>query len=362
MARASVAALLLVLAVSGFASAQAGQAAPPTRVSARPGAAVTLGRPAACMKAVVPAGAPLEVFQGSDKLFTALYRVPATQQDDIPVTIETGTAAKADNTCDGAVQQHFTITIDRAPAIPDAALSRSFTILMSAFVLALLLESAFALLFNWRLFHELFVGKAWKTPIMFIAALAVVRQFDLDLMATLFDAYNPPADGKASPGGWLTSSLTAMILAGGSAGVNNVLVGLGFRSQTTKGPEPPALNENEAWLAIEIFGKTPPQGIQVNVDEVTQPDGTAPPPITVSVVHPRGLRERLRNLFFPSQSRVPRSGGRTVDPRLVYRITLVNLADGKMFDSSGNPIQSAGEARLFRFGSRSIVDLEVKLP
>jgi len=98
-------------------------------------------------------------------------------------------------------------------------------------VLALLLESAFALLFNWRLFLEFFAGKAWRTPIMFVGALLVVEAFNLGPHARLFDAYNPASGGARSAGSWFTAILTAMVLAGGSAGVNRILVALGFRTQ-----------------------------------------------------------------------------------------------------------------------------------
>ena len=77
------------------------------------------------------------------------------------------------------------------PKLPDDILPQAFRILISAFVIAVLLESAFALVFNWRLFLEFFVGKAWRTPIMFGAALLVVRAFpQLDLIARLFAVYS----------------------------------------------------------------------------------------------------------------------------------------------------------------------------
>ena len=71
-------------------------------------------------------------------------------------------------------------------------------------------------------FLEFFVGKAWRTPIMFVAALIIVRYFHLDLMARLFDVYSPETDPQKYPGNLFTQTITAMVLAGGSVSINRV--------------------------------------------------------------------------------------------------------------------------------------------
>ena len=220
---------------------------------------------------------------------------------------------------------------DRTPSIPDSALSKAFNILVTAVVLALLLESACALLFNWRLFLEFFVGRAWRTPAMFGGAWLIVGIFDLDLMAALFDAYNPRADGLPSKGSWFTAALTAAILAGGSAGVNRILIGLGFRSQVRPDLAEPALDEGEAWIAIQVSGK--PAEVQARVDidvlDLTAAE-KATVPTTVGILRPRTVPQRLMQLLWPSRSRVPPSGGRKVATANCYRITVRDLrTEGK---------------------------------
>src|SRR5262249_32891646 len=146
--------------------------------------------------------------------------------------------------------RQYIVEANAAPEVSGQALQTSFEVLVAALVLALLLESAFALLFNWRPFNALVVGRAWRTPIMLAAAWLVVSQFRFDLMAQLFNAYYPQAAGATSSFG--TSLLTAMILAGGSVGVNRILTTLGFRSQVKDADEPPQLDETHAWVAVEV--------------------------------------------------------------------------------------------------------------
>jgi hypothetical protein len=277
----------------------------------------------------------------------------------VSITIETGTKEKTDKSCEGGTQKQFIVASDRTPQVSDEALKKSFTILVAFYVVAFLLESAFALPFNWRLFQEFFVGKAWRTPIMFVGALLVVRNFDLDLMASLLDAYNPRADGTVPKGNWFTSALAAMILAGGSIGVNRILVAVGFRSQIRADAAEPQLNETEAWIAIRIHSETDAKNFQVNIDEVTPPAGNVPP-TTIGFVRSGNIGQRVKELLFPSRSRVPRSGGRKVDTNKFYRITVVDMrANGKIYDALGNVVSKIDDARIFRFGSRAILDFDV---
>lgn len=348
-------ATLLLACASAPALAQAPTTS--TKLLVRPGDTVVLGGPAVCVKPVASSAGTVEIVKTADpvpKSF-AIYQVPNDLTADAQVTIVTGTK-DADKTCEGAATRQFTIGIDRTPQVSDDALKKSFNILLSAFVIALLLESAFALLFNWRLFHEFLVGKAWRTPIMFAGALIVVRAFDLDLMASLFDAYNPRPDGAATKATFFTSALTAAILAGGSVGVNRILVGLGFRSQLRPEAEQPKLDATEAWMAVRVEGL--PEGFRLEVDEIaTPPAGT---PTIVGIARPREFAQRLKELLFPSRSRVPSSGGRKVSTERAYEIKVVDLA-GKTYDTTGQEITTANPVRAVKFGSRAIVDFDVTI-
>lgn len=60
------------------------------------------------------------------------------------------------------VQKTFMVTMDGTPQLAEGATTHALAILMQAFVLALLLEQAFALIFKWRLVQEVLVGRAWR--------------------------------------------------------------------------------------------------------------------------------------------------------------------------------------------------------
>lgn len=151
---------------------------------------------------------------GRDEL---LFTPAADDDPEVSITFSIGDPPTAPGgACTATFDQKLTVVVDKLPTVPAAALDEAFRILMAAFVLALLMESAFALLFNWRLFQEYFVGRAWRTPIMFLISLAVVNQFGLDLLASLFNAYH--GNSVNVPGGPVTQVLTAMIISGGSVG------------------------------------------------------------------------------------------------------------------------------------------------
>ena len=353
----------IVFAV-GVCMALASSAAEPTKLFVRPGSSAILDS-APCLRTIVPAaGGAVEAAKVSDTKTFAIYTAPASQNADVQITIESGAKDKADKSgCESAVQKQFTVTSDLTPQIPDSALGKSFNVLVTAFVLALLLESAFALLFNWRFFLEFFVGKAWRTPIMFAGALAVVLAFDLDLMAALFEAYSPRLGSPPPKGSWFTAALTAMILAGGSVGVNRVLVGLGFRSQIRPDASEPLLKEDEAWMSIQVKASSGKVSARVDVEIVGAPDSTkADIPTVVGILRPRNLWQRLKDVLFPSGSRLPRSGGRKVSTSNCYRITVTDLrVGGKLYDAMGREISKIEDAQLLRFGPRAIVDFEIVL-
>lgn len=348
--------LAIAMAMIPMSSATA-QSPSVTRIVSTPGGLVRLGEPAECVRSP---SANVSIATAADKKQFAVYHTPSNQTVDVAVSIVTGKGTGAE--CAEPKMSDFVVAVDRTPQTSDATLSKAFNILLSAFVLAILLESAFALLFNWRLFLEFFVGKAWRTPIMFLGALLVVRNFHMDLMAELFDAYRPSQSGDIAKSTWFTSALTAMILAGGSVGVNRILIALGFRSQVRPEAELPKLDEKQAWMAVRVDNAEAEKFI-VGVQE-TALDATAPATAIVGFISRASLGQRLKQLLFPSQSRVPTSGGRVVSTEKVYRIVVDELKPGgKSYDATtGAEINSEKPARPVRFGSRAIVDFNVRIP
>ncbi len=128
-----------------------------------------------------------------------------------------------------------------APAkdTPDHAglTDRSLRAILKLFVLAVVLESALALLFNWRPFLMTFDGRGVKSLISFAASLGLVFTFGIDVVGDLMADFSATAQATV-----FSQIVTAMVIAGGSSGVNNLLRSLGFRPVTRAedlAPKPP---------------------------------------------------------------------------------------------------------------------------
>lgn len=335
---------------------------PPTPVTVRLGQQVVL-HSGPCITAVdPPANGPLEIAR-ANALMYAVYTAPgAVTTTPVHVVIDTGPkAALEGKPCESTERKRFDITVTRSPEIPNAALEQAFRILMAALVLAVLLESAFALLFNWRLFLEFFVGKAWRTPIMFAAALTIVRYFDFDLMARLFDVYG--SEGRTRPylGNVFTQTISAMVLGGGSVGVNRVLVALGFRSQVRPETIEPTLEPLEAYVAIRVRGMSDTSMYRVNMDSV-DPIPADTPTTLGFVGGSTSVRARLAETLFPVRARIPRSGGLRVSTQKAYRISVTDLSDNTHYDTLGRPVATTSDSQLFAFAPKAIVDFGIRLP
>lgn len=357
----SIIAMLSMLAI-GAAAADTG-AGQPLRVIAKYGVANTIYT-APCIDAgsvtgasgssawVEPAGtgkARLQFTPADEETATAVLTVTAG-----------GAPAAPGGACTAPFQQQLAVAVDKLPTVPAGALESAFRILMGALVLAVLLESAFALLFNWRLFQEYFVGRAWRSPIMFLTSYAVVREFDLDLVASLFNAYHGlPA---AAPDGAFTKVLTAMILSGGSVGINRILVNLNLRSDIPKAvEEQPKVARNEAYVSIEVQAQGAAAGRQFEVDittvDIPAPDSGAIP-ATIGTIPCK--RKRFWRLLFPNRCRFPSSGGFRVGTDKAYRISIVDTVSNARYDMSGAKIGANEVPKVYRFASGAIVDFVVK--
>lgn len=222
--------------------------------------------------------------------------------------------------------------------------TESLAALTKLFVLAVLVESALSLIFNWRVFLEFFNKRAIKTLVMFLVSLTVVRTFDIDIVAQLMKVYTP----DSQPGDLMSTVLTALIVAGGSSGVNNLFVALGFRSRVAdQAVQPP---RKEAWIAILVNRASATTGeVLVRISE----DKSATTAEHDSIAGSMNPRKKLRDLFFPNRNRFPNSGGYKLEANKVYKITVV----GK--DATG--AERKGLGGTYSFAPRAIVDLDVKL-
>lgn len=231
-------------------------------------------------------------------------------------------------------------------ALGDSAIySKSLAALTILFVVAVLLENAFAVIFNWRVFLTYFSLRGVKTLVMVIVSLVVVNVFDLDVVASLVAAYR----NTAAVSGTASRFVTALILAGGSSGVYNIMHALGYRNDRKAqevAAQPP---KTEAWVAVLLERRAAVGIVQVHL----KPGGTAqaggPSPIAGVI----GTKIRFRDLFLRSHTRFPPNGGYTVVPNHVYSISV----SGKNKDNGA--ISEAGAD--FVCGPGAIIDFEMTL-
>lgn len=174
--------------------------------------------------------------------------------------------------------------------------------LLFLLVLAALIEQALGLVFNWKPFVASFDRKAVRPLISFAVCLVVTSRFD------------PPLLGHLLPPGVLSTILTAMILGGGSAAVNNLLKTLGLRDQlpaadaVPQGPRPPA---DKAWIAVIPKVKTEVTGTLTVVGTV---DGSTDV-VQLGQVSAEAARTGRRwGLLLANKGRFPPVGGHAIAP------------------------------------------------
>src|SRR5262249_27377335 len=157
-------------------------------------------------------------------------RVEGDPKTDAPVRVfytgsSTTTPVTESVTCTVG-QDKKTIKIDIAPASRNPltgfsadAYPEAFKALFLLFVLAAVLESALPILYNWRPFVENLNARAGRPVVSLAFALAFVHWFRLDLVTSLATLIRPDVTNLHGTG----QILTAMVIAGGSAAVNNLM-------------------------------------------------------------------------------------------------------------------------------------------
>ena len=213
------------------------------------------------------------------------------------------------------------IAVRSAPTLASGELySESFKALFTLFVLAVLVESALALIFRWRPYLDYVNSRGLNALVAVAVSYALVAGFNLDITTTLMNIYT----GSNFASGRMGQLLTAFIIAGGSAGVNNVLRSLGFREIARPEAEvakpPPAM----AWVSV-THEKGDADG---PVDVVISTDGE--PAVARSMPASAGSGWWARN-FLRDKGRFPPSGGHVLAPGKRYEVFLQGegTKDGK---------------------------------
>ena len=189
-------------------------------------------------------------------------------------------------------------------------------------VIVLVVESALATIFQWRLYRMLFNNRAVKTLVMVAVGLTVVLGFHYDIFARLV-ALATSGSTAATWSGKVSTGLSALIIAGGSAGVNTLLQRLGIRSPVQAEPERPVLNKDQAWISIRVTRNTAVGPVQIAVRELAD-DAKAPAtPALAGTLVERTFWETVREAFMADAMRFPSYGGRTVTSGKTYEILAV---------------------------------------
>jgi len=214
-------------------------------------------------------------------------------------------------------------TVAPAAGIDTGALAAELARVL-AFVIVI--ESAMSAVFNWRLYRVLLGGHAMQTPIMVLVGFLVVSLFDYDIVARLLHITMPSSAQPAS--NWLSMTLSALVIAGGSNGVFTIFARLGLRSPLAGSDAAPELDQTQAWLAIHLVGTNLPG---------------------------ESLRDKIADAFGLNTARFPKSGGRTVKVGTDYEITLICR------DHPGATAITHAVG-VYRFAPRAIVDLYLPVP
>ena len=202
--------------------------------------------------------------------------------------------------------------------------------LIKLFILAVILESALALLFNWKPFVAVFDGRGIKPLLSFVAALIVTFVFKPESFAELLAGYGSVLSPDAL---WLSKVLEAMVIAGGSSGVNNMLVALGFRTNLSAAQVQPKPKPTEAWIAVALHRHDAVGPVLVEVGQGTDPAtvGWEVAGTIVGKTAPRSIFAfELRDF-----ARFPTVGGWSVKPDLPYLLRLTGQGqDGRALEST----------------------------
>ena len=229
--------------------------------------------------------------------------------------------------------------------------TKSIAALTMLFVLAVLLENAFSIIFNWRVFLTYFSLRGVKTIIMVAISYLIVSLFKLDIVAALLNTYNAHTLEPEPIKSYFPSKfITALILAGGSAGVYNVMYALGYRSDRRADEVNPRPPPNKAWISVRAKRDQAAGEILVTVREIKSAANKSPAPIAGQIGL---LRPSLWELLLRNRNRFPQNGGYTVTPNVVYEITV------EAKNRNGEPMKRLGEQYVFADGA--IVDFDVTI-
>lgn len=264
------------------------------------------------------------------------------------VAAKTGSYSDAITYTDGATAKTEVLTVTAtAPAVDSASGLPVTTVkaLVALFVLAAILESALAVIFNWRPFLIYFDGRGVKAVVSVIAAYVLMRAFDIDIIALVAKDYST----TARPDLGFSQFITALVVAGGSGGVNTLLKTLGIRDTTRPQDVTPTPGPTEAWISVRLIRN---QAVGPVFVALQRDSGSFELAGTITgSTHPRGVL----SWFIRDFGRFPNSGGHIVNPDVPYSIRLEGV------DRDGVALVSATPWGPHALTPRALIDVALKL-
>lgn len=237
---------------------------------------------------------------------------------------------------------------ERSPDLPEDIYQASLKSITILLVIAVLVESALEVVFNWRVFRAYFSVSGIKTLINFAVSLMIVIAFKIDVMTDLLNVYTEGNDYASNIG---TQILTALIIAGGSSGVNNLLSAFGYRNTPPIEDVTPAPPPDKAWIAVRVKRKAARSAVQVHITEEPRP----PAGLTSIAGTCMNGRPGLLSLLMRNNDRFPQNGGYSVKPDSAFRISVSSV------DGTGAPISKLVTPEPVMLAAGAIVDFDVAL-
>jgi hypothetical protein len=325
------------------------------RIFVRPGTTVVIANGKDKIEAAgnLPPGAYLTSQTVDNAPYWALlYNVPSDLASETALSFTRGGTTRT-----------VLVEVAAQPASDDpTTIGKASRLLFAMLVLAIILEAAFSVIFNWRVFLEFFDGRGVRTVVMFVAACLIVSGFHADFVASLLQVYGINATSTLE-----TTVLTALVLAGGSASVNTLMVALNLRENRKVEDVRPKPPPTKAWVAIKIGRAATTISIEL-LQEVKPLADEATSQRLVGIVTGDNIWMRLGKYFWRDVSRLPRSGGMEVDPDKSYTFILRGRTStgDKFCDLSGRSLTKIGDTfdpapQSYAFAAGSVVDFEVTL-
>ena len=137
-------------------------------------------------------------------------------------------------------------------------------ILLLVLILAVLLETGLATLFNWRLFLLYGEGRGLKIPIAVTVAFLFVNQFKIDAIAEILSAFSVDPFEPGLGGRFMT----ALIVAGGSNAVFSLFERFGLRNPLERRETAQAMRQ-QSQIKIQVMRNrvSRAQPIKIELDD-----------------------------------------------------------------------------------------------